>query len=202
MQPYQPPSAHPHQRTPRNRLVRIALLIFLPPIAAVMTWRSRRVHVVAKVLLTVWCVFMSLFWIGTITGPAKKDTPAPVITTAPPSSSPEATPSDSPSPTAEPTTAPPEPLPIPTQENPAPAQENPAPAQPHPTAPAVAEAPRPAVTPAPETAPKSEPTAAPPAAYYKNCTEAKAAGAAPIYRGQPGYRPALDRDGDGIACEK
>ncbi|MCL2737150.1 MAG: excalibur calcium-binding domain-containing protein [Propionibacteriaceae bacterium] len=22
-----------------------------------------------------------------------------------------------------------------------------------------------------------------------------------MYRGQPGYRPALDRDGDGIACE-
>ncbi|HTQ16173.1 excalibur calcium-binding domain-containing protein, partial [Mycobacterium sp.] len=28
-----------------------------------------------------------------------------------------------------------------------------------------------------------------------------AAGAAPIRRGQPGYRPELDRDGDGIACQ-
>jgi hypothetical protein len=37
--------------------------------------------------------------------------------------------------------------------------------------------------------------------YYKNCAEAHAAGAAPIYQGQPGYRPGLDRDGDGIACE-
>jgi hypothetical protein len=37
--------------------------------------------------------------------------------------------------------------------------------------------------------------------YYKNCTAAKAAGAAPLYRAQPGYRPELDRDGDGIACE-
>jgi hypothetical protein len=37
--------------------------------------------------------------------------------------------------------------------------------------------------------------------YYKNCSEARAAGAAPIYQGQPGYRPGLDRDGDGIACE-
>ncbi|WP_051330841.1 thermonuclease family protein [Aneurinibacillus terranovensis] len=37
--------------------------------------------------------------------------------------------------------------------------------------------------------------------YYKNCTEARKAGAAPIYRGQPGYRPALDRDNDGCACE-
>ena len=37
--------------------------------------------------------------------------------------------------------------------------------------------------------------------YYANCSAARAAGAAPIYRGQPGYQPALDRDGDGIACE-
>ena len=28
-----------------------------------------------------------------------------------------------------------------------------------------------------------------------------AARAAPILRGQPGYRPALDRDNDGVACE-
>jgi hypothetical protein len=41
-----------------------------------------------------------------------------------------------------------------------------------------------------------------PPVYYKNCAEARAAGAAPIYRGQPGYRPGLDRDGDGIACER
>lgn len=38
-------------------------------------------------------------------------------------------------------------------------------------------------------------------AYYKNCSAARAAGAAPLYRGQPGYRSSLDRDGDGIACE-
>lgn len=37
--------------------------------------------------------------------------------------------------------------------------------------------------------------------YYANCTAARAAGAAPILRGQPGYRSALDRDNDGIACE-
>lgn len=45
--------------------------------------------------------------------------------------------------------------------------------------------------------------AAPPAAvYYKNCTEARAAGAAPIYEGTPGYGRHLDRDGDGIGCDK
>ena len=36
---------------------------------------------------------------------------------------------------------------------------------------------------------------------YRNCSEARAAGAAPLYRGQPGYSARLDRDGDGIACE-
>ncbi len=38
-------------------------------------------------------------------------------------------------------------------------------------------------------------------AYYPNCRAACAAGVAPIYRGQPGYRSGLDRDNDGIACE-
>ncbi|GAA3969153.1 GmrSD restriction endonuclease domain-containing protein [Gordonia caeni] len=37
--------------------------------------------------------------------------------------------------------------------------------------------------------------------YYRNCSAARAAGAAPLYRGQPGYSSKLDRDGDGIACE-
>ncbi len=40
------------------------------------------------------------------------------------------------------------------------------------------------------------------AVYYKNCGQARAAGAAPIKRGEPGYRSELDRDNDGIACEK
>lgn len=37
--------------------------------------------------------------------------------------------------------------------------------------------------------------------YYPNCDAARAAGAAPIYRGTPGYREGMDGDGDGIACE-
>ena len=40
-----------------------------------------------------------------------------------------------------------------------------------------------------------------PNVYYKNCTEAWAAGAAPIKVGEPGYGKHLDRDGDGIGCE-
>jgi hypothetical protein len=41
----------------------------------------------------------------------------------------------------------------------------------------------------------------PSAAAYPNCTAARAAGAAPVRRGDPGYAPHLDRDGDGIGCE-
>ena len=37
--------------------------------------------------------------------------------------------------------------------------------------------------------------------YYPGCNAARAAGAAPLFRGQPGYRPEMDGDGDGIACE-
>jgi endonuclease YncB( thermonuclease family) len=36
---------------------------------------------------------------------------------------------------------------------------------------------------------------------FRNCAAARAAGAAPLHRGDPGYAPWLDRDGDGIACE-
>lgn len=43
--------------------------------------------------------------------------------------------------------------------------------------------------------------AAPSGGAFKNCTAARAAGAAPLYRGQAGYQPKLDRDGDGVACE-
>ena len=38
--------------------------------------------------------------------------------------------------------------------------------------------------------------------YYKNCTEVREAGKAPLYEGDPGYSTKLDRDKDGIACEK
>ena len=99
---------------------------------------------------------------------------------ATPSSSPtpsaSATPSESPSPTVTPS-------PVPTTE--APVQ---APAAP------VSEAP----------AQQAEPVQQAPAqssVYYETCADARAAGAAPLHRGDPGYRPGLDRDGDGVACE-
>jgi hypothetical protein len=37
--------------------------------------------------------------------------------------------------------------------------------------------------------------------YFPNCDAARSAGAAPMRRGEPGYRAQLDRDDDGIACE-
>ena len=37
--------------------------------------------------------------------------------------------------------------------------------------------------------------------YYRNCDEARGAGAAPVRRGELGYGSHLDRDGDGVACE-
>lgn len=37
--------------------------------------------------------------------------------------------------------------------------------------------------------------------FFKNCDAARAAGAAPLHRGDAGYRSGLDRDDDGVACE-
>lgn len=40
-----------------------------------------------------------------------------------------------------------------------------------------------------------------PSRAFRNCAEARAAGAAPVKRGDPGYGPHLDRDNDGVGCE-
>ena len=37
--------------------------------------------------------------------------------------------------------------------------------------------------------------------YVRSCAHARELGIAPIFRGQSGYKPYLDADGDGIACE-
>lgn len=93
-------------------------------------------------------------------------------------------------------------VPVPAAEAkaPAPAYVAPAPAY-------VAPAPAPYVPPAPAPAPYVPPAPvyvppAPAAVYYANCAAVKAAGAAPIRAGQPGYSRSLDRDGDGVGCEK
>lgn len=50
-------------------------------------------------------------------------------------------------------------------------------------------------------APVPAPAPIPASVSYGSCADVRAAGAAPIYQGQPGYSRKLDRDGDGIACE-
>ena len=91
-----------------------------------------------------------------------------------------------PSPTPEETTATPEPAPATVEPEPEPEPE-PAVEEPEP----VADEPAP---PAPAPAPA-------PARPFTSCAQAREAGAAPLYRGDPGYSPRLDRDNDGVACE-
>lgn len=77
---------------------------------------------------------------------------------------------------------------------PAPFFEPPAPVYEPPEAPPpVPEPPLPPVSPLVPQVPSS--------AYYGSCAAARAAGAAPLHVGEPGYRSGLDRDGDGVACE-
>jgi septal ring factor EnvC (AmiA/AmiB activator) len=72
------------------------------------------------------------------------------------------------------------------------------------SAPTAAPVPQPATRVAP-----AAPTQAAPApqaqtstsTYFKNCDAVRAAGAAPVRLGDPGYAGHLDRDGDGVGCE-
>lgn len=75
--------------------------------------------------------------------------------------------------------------------------EQPAEQEQQPTEQTQPQSPAPAPTPEPTPAPQPQQQSV----YYQNCTAAREAGAAPIYQGQPGYRAALDRDHDGVACE-
>lgn len=90
------------------------------------------------------------------------------------------TPDESPSATPEPEVTP----------EPEPASEEPQEAS---DAPEVEEEP---AAPAPAPQPVRAPTQ-----MYSSCAQARAAGAAPLYEGDPGYNPRLDRDKDGVACE-
>ncbi|MEU4313544.1 excalibur calcium-binding domain-containing protein [Nocardia sp. NPDC024068] len=81
-------------------------------------------------------------------------------------------------------------------------EPSPSPVPPPPPSPV----PAPAPPPVPEWTPEPTVVAPPPApapsgVTYGSCADARAAGAAPLYAGQPGYSRKLDRDGDGVACE-
>lgn len=85
------------------------------------------------------------------------------------------------------------------------AQEAPADQPPAPEAPGAAGA-NPEMNEHPVAPAHVDAPAAPPAApggetYFQNCAAARAAGAAPLHAGDPGYRSQLDRDKDGVACE-
>ena len=69
--------------------------------------------------------------------------------------------------------------------------ETPAPPPPPPPPPA----PTTTTKPKPTTPPKPKPV------YFATCDDARRAGAAPLYWGQPGYRVELDDNRNGIACE-
>lgn len=68
-------------------------------------------------------------------------------------------------------------------------------------APAAPEEQAPAAVPAPAPAQVAPAPVAPSSVYFANCAAARAAGAAPVRAGQPGYSSKLDGDGDGVACE-
>ena len=70
----------------------------------------------------------------------------------------------------------------------------------------VAARPTPTTEPAPEPAEVPAPKQATPDGqesnvFYQNCSAVRAAGAAPIHIGDPGWDRKFDRDGDGIGCE-
>ena len=51
------------------------------------------------------------------------------------------------------------------------------------------------------TAPAAPVAAGPADVYYPSCAAVRAAGKAPLHRGDPGYRAGLDGDSDGSACD-
>ncbi len=83
---------------------------------------------------------------------------------------------------------------------PAPVKQAPVTTAPPTTAAAARPVPLAAPAPDPDPVVVAPPRPAASSVYYKNCAAVQAAGAAPIRRGDPGYRAALDRDGDGEGC--
>lgn len=50
-------------------------------------------------------------------------------------------------------------------------------------------------------APAPEPPKVEETIFYENCDAVRAAGADPVYEGEPGYASHLDRDGNGVGCQ-
>ena len=137
---------------------------------------------------------VSVCGISACSAPAEEETSVTqTVTATTTATSTSSTPTSS---SATPTSSSPEPAPS----TPPPAEE-PAPVE---NAPQNFFAPAPAPEPAPAPAPAYEPAPAPaaPDMKFSSCKEALAAGYSHMTTGSPGYSTNLDRDGDGVACDK
>ena len=176
-------------------------------LAARMSGRQKMVvRSVSAALAMATCAGLAGCGVPSVADDAGSPAPAtsPMVTASPspsptPTPSPSPTPSPAPSPTPSPT---PTPSPIPTTQAPPSQpplqplmQESEPTSEPEPTPEEETQAGGGAAAPAPVPEPRQE------SMYFPNCKKAKEAGAAPLYRGDPGYREELDRDRDGIACE-
>lgn len=123
-------------------------------------------------------------WSGPLSGPSRSSTPVPPTTLAKTTPSKPTSTTPAPAKPATTTASPTTPSPA------APSSTTPTPTTPSPTSPSPA-------TPSSTTPSSTTPTAV----VYKDCAEVRAAGKAPLYRGDPGYSTALDHNGDGVACE-
>lgn len=166
------------------------------PATAPPSGRTRRT--VRRILVGLLLLLVGLVLLGALLSPTP---PTPPATDAGPPSITDAVPSVGASPPAPdiqpPPVVGPEPVPAaPRTGAPEPVARRPVATQPAAT-PRVP-TPRTAVPPA-DPGPAAEPDRQ--STSYANCAEVRAAGAAPINRGEPGYSSKLDRDGDGVACE-
>lgn len=181
---------------PGSRMVGIVFLVLLAIPALVVWVRARKLTDGSRGLTTSTLVILfGAFILGAALAPAPtaEAVPAAPVEQAAVPPAPQPLVAAPPAPQAVPAPQPLVQAPPPTA---APAPRV-APAPPVKPEPPVAPAPRVAPTPVPETQAGESSSAV----YYKNCTAARAAGAAPIHKGEPGYRSALDRDGDGTACD-
>ncbi|MGW5270856.1 excalibur calcium-binding domain-containing protein [Rhodococcus sp. NPDC003994] len=177
---------------------------FQPPVVDTKKKKSRkgRIGIAAGVLVGLSAIGMAM---GGETEPVAASTEAPITTTVAPTTTRTTTPTTTRATTTMPTTTVPLTTETVTVYAPPPTVQTPYVDSDVDRAyvPAPVPAPVPFVAPAPAPAPYVAPAQAPAeeSAYYKNCSAARAAGAAPVYAGDPGYGSHLDRDGDGVGCE-
>lgn len=172
--------------------------VFFPYIVLPMQWK--KLGTVGKGFGTVWAVVILLSLIGNAAAGPKQPVVAPLEQTSNITDSKSDNSATKETATAEqtsPTSTSAQPVAAVT---PAPKQQ---PVQQPATQPVQQPNPQPKAQPVqpPEPQQKPKPVEKPAEVFYANCSEAKAAGAAPLREGDPGYRAKLDRDKDGVACE-